>query len=329
MKEKFLGRDLRVSAVGYGCMGLSHAYGNAVNHDEAVQTIRAAYEAGYRFFDTAQCYVGKEADGTISYNEELVGEALKSVRSQVVIATKFGVNHAAGGLVTDSRPATIRQSVEESLQRLGVEYIDLYFQHRIDADVPAVEVAGVMSDLIAEGKITHWGMSEAAEDDIRKAHSVCPISAIQNRYSMMARWHESLFPVLEELNIGFVAFSPLANGVLSDVYTQKDVFDKQGDYRTFMPQYQAKSYEENKDLFNLLRNFSQEKNASPAQLALAWMIEKKPYIVPIPGTRNRARLQENAGAADIHLSIYEIEQIDNALNTIAMSEVFGGSKIIK
>lgn len=329
MKQKILGADLKVSSMGYGCMGLSHAYGKATNHDEAVQLIRKAYETGYTFFDTAECYVGKEANGKVSYNEELVGKALKEVRNHVVIATKFGVQHTPDGLFTDSRPETIRKSVEGSLKRLGIEMIDLYYQHRIDSDIPIEEVAGAMSELMREGKITHWGMSEADEEHIRRAYTVCPVTAIQNRYSMMARWHENLFPMLEELNIGFVAFSPLANGILTDVYTKMDVFQEQGDYRNLMPQYQEESYEKNNQLLTLIRNLAKEKEATPSQIALAWMLEKKPYIVPIPGTRKIERLQENAGAAEVELSQMEIEQMDIALNQMEMSEVFGGSQIIK
>ncbi|MBD5135437.1 MAG: aldo/keto reductase [Lachnospiraceae bacterium] len=329
MKKKILGKDLEVSAVGYGCMGLSHAYGNATAHNEAVKIIRSAYENGYTFFDTARCYVGTEENGAISDNEELVGEALKDVRNHVVIATKFGVNHSTDGLVTDSRPDSIRKSVEVSLKRLNVEHIDLYYQHRIDLDVPIEEVAGLMSELIDEGKITHWGMSEADEEHIRRAHTVCPVTAIQNRYSMMSRWHESLFSVLEELNIGFVAFSPLANGILSDAYTKEDVFDQNGDYRRLMPQFQSESYGQNEELLNLIRRLAEENNATPSQIALSWMIQKKPYIVPIPGTRNMERLKENLGAANVNMTPAQIEQIDTALNQMKMSEVFGGSKILK
>ncbi len=324
MKKKTIGKDLSVSAVGLGCMGLSHAYGAAMEHREAVKLIREAYESGYTFFDTAECYVGMEADGAISYNEELVGEALKDVRNHVIIATKFGVKHSADGLFTDSRPEIIRKSVEGSLKHLGMERIDLYYQHRIDPSVPVEEVAGVMSELIKEGKITHWGMSEVDEEHIRKAHAVCPVTAIQNRYSMMARWYESLFSVLEELNIGFVAFSPLANGILSDAYSAKDVFQDKNDYRSFMPQYQAESYQKNEELLTLLRRLSKEKEATPSQIALAWMICRKDFIVPIPGSTKLARIQENGRAADMALSEKEIADIDEALDKMELSEIYGG-----
>ena len=318
--------DLTVSAEGFGCMGLSHAYGNATDKNDAIKIIRTSYEMGCTFFDTAECYTGYFADGTISYNEELVGEALAPYRNDVVIATKFGVSHSPDGLITDSRPETIRKSVEGSLKRLGTDHIDLYYQHRQDASVPVEEVAGVMSELIKEGKILHWGLSEVGEDTIRKAHDVCSVTAIQNRYHMMYRNYESLFPTLEELNIGFVAFSPLANGLLSDKYTKADEFDK-NDYRSFMPQFRAAAYDENKGLFELIRTLSYAKNCTPAQLSLAWLMCKKPYIVPIPGTRKVERLTENLKAAEVKLSAAEISAIDKALDEMKLSEVFGGSRI--
>ncbi len=209
MNKRKLGKSLEVSDIGFGCMGLSHAYGAATERKEAVRLIREAVETGYTFFDTAECYLGVYADGTSANNEEIVGEALKPVRDKVVIATKFGVTHGGDSLIMDSNPKTIRKSIEGSLKRLGIDVIDLYYQHRIDEKIPPEEVAGTMQELIKEGKILHWGISEANEDYLRKADAVCKVTAIQNRYSMMARWHENLFPVCEELNIGYVAFSPL------------------------------------------------------------------------------------------------------------------------
>lgn len=226
-----------------------------------------------------------------------------------------------------SKPEVIRKSVENSLRRLGTDHIDLYYQHRYDPNVPIEEVAGVMADLIKEGKITHWGLSETNEELIRKANVVCPITAIQNRYSMMARHYENLMPVLEELNIGFVAFSPLANGLLTGKYNPSSTFDSVSDYRSNMPQFKAENYDKNKDLFNLLNNLAKDKNATPTQISLAWMLCKKPYIVPIPGTRKIERLIENLGSADIDLSKEKVSNIDNALNNMKMSEVFGGSAI--
>ena len=229
-------------------------------------------------------------------------------------------------LITDSRPEGIRRSVEGSLRRLRTDYIDLYYQHRPDPQIPIEEVAGTMQDLIKEGKVLYWGLSEASEEDIRRANAVCPLTAVQDRYSMMARWHEALFPTLEELGIGLVAFSPLANGLLSDRYNAASHFDAGTDYRAGMPQFQPDSYAQNRELLELIRHIADGKNATPAQISLAWMLCKKPWIVPIPGTRKPDRLQENAGAADITLSEEEVKQIDQALDAMPMSGVFGGTK---
>lgn len=332
MKKRILGADLEVSAVGLGCMGFSHAYGAPTDRKTAVESIRKTVEMGYDFFDTAEVY-GTPDDP--HQNETLVGEALKDVRGKVIIATKFGIRFDMSSsevnkpLVPDSRPETIRASVDASLKRLGTDHIDLYYQHRADPNVPVEEVAGVMSELIKAGKITHWGLSEADGEQIRRAHKVCPVTAIQNRYSMMARWHEKLFPVLEELSIGFVAFSPLANGFLSGKYGKGSQFDGALDYRSAMPQFTEKGVEQNSDLLSLLNRFSEEKNAAPAQISLAWMMCRKPYIVPIPGSRRTDRQKENAAAADIVLTDSEIAEIDRALDSMEMSPVFGGSKVIK
>lgn len=325
MKERLLGTDLAVSAMGLGCMGLSHAYGAPMEKKEAIGFIREAYERGYTFFDTAERYVGTFADGTMSYNEELVGEALRPIRQKVVIATKFGIQSIGDTLELDSRPETIRASVEESLRKLKTDYIDLYYQHRIDPRVPVEVVAETMADLMKEGKITHWGISEADEETIRKAHAICPLTAIQNRYSMMARWHESLFPVLEELHIGFVAFSPMANGYLSSVYGKDDHFDSTTDYRSHMPQFTEHAAAENEQLLELLQRTAAEKGITSAQLSLAWLLHKAPYIVPIPGTTKVQRLAENAAAADVVLTADEMAALTAALETVPMSDVFGGA----
>ena len=331
MEQRILGTDLRVSALGLGCMGFSHAYGAPTNRIEAMRTLLRAADMGYTFFDTAEVY-GTAEDP--HHNEELVGAALKG-RSDVVIATKFGIRFDMDSsevnkpLVPDSRPETIRRSVEESLRRLRRDHIDLYYQHRPDPGVPIEEVAGVMADLIREGKITHWGLSEATEEAIRRAHAVFPITAIQNRYSMMARWHGELFPVLEELRIGFVAFSPLANGLLSGRYDRNSRFDAGTDYRSVMPQFSAAAMDQNRALLDLLYHLAEEKNATPAQISLAWMLCKKPYIVPIPGSRKLERLEENAGAADIPLTEDEVQALDAALDGMEMSDVFGGTQIKK
>lgn len=328
MQTKILGKDLEVSAVGLGCMGLSHAYGPATDRNEAVSLIRQAFEDGYTFFDTAECYTGTYVDGSVSYNEEIVGEALHPVRDKVIIATKFGVHHSAQGLIMDSRPDTIRASVEGSLKKLRTDHVDLYYQHRIDTTIPAEEVAGVMAELMREGKITHWGISETDEEYLRKAHAVCPVTCVQNRYSMMARWYENLFPVLEELNIGYVAFSPLANGILTDAFGKGSTF-AEGDYRNFMPQYKEEAYDANEKLLSFIRILAEEKKGTPAQISLAWMMCKKPYLVPIPGSRKAERIRENAGAADITLTAEEVAEIDRQLDTMEMSGVFGGSPAAK
>lgn len=331
MKQRLLGTDLRVSALGLGCMGFSHAYGAPTEGKEAARLIRQAADMGYTFFDTAEVY-GTPEDP--HHNEELVGAALKG-RTDVVIATKFGIHFDMASpevnkpLVPDSRPETIRRSVEDSLRRLQRDHIDLYYQHRGDPDVPVEEVAGVMADLIREGKITHWGLSEATEDTLRRAHAVCPVTAVQNRYSMMARWHEALFPALEELRIGFVAFSPMANGLLSGRYGKDSRFDAGTDYRSAMPQFSAAAMDQNRTLLNLLRRLAEEKNATPAQISLAWMLCKKPWIVPIPGTRKLERMGENAGAADISLAASEVRRLDAELSAMEMSQVFGGTRIKK
>lgn len=331
MQYRTLGSDLTVSAVGLGCMGMSHAYGAPADKKEMTELLAQAVDLGYTFFDTAEVYGTPEHPHD---NEELVGAALKPYRDKIVLATKFGIhfdmtsNATNKPLVPDSRPEVIRASVEASLKRLGTDHIDLYYQHRLDPKIPIEEVAGVMADLIREGKITHWGLSEATEDTIRRDHAVCPVTAIQNRYSMMARWYENLFPVLEELHIGYVAFSPLANGFLSGKYDKSSQFDAETDYRSVMPQFQPENIDRNHDLLTLLQKLAEQNNATPAQISLAWMLCKKPYIVPIPGTRRLSRLLENAGAANVTLSNKEVSAIDEALNGMEMSEVFGGSKIV-
>lgn len=330
MKQRILGKDLKISSIGLGCMGMSHAYGTPSTESEAFQLIEKAIDLGCTFFDTAEIYGTSDNP---HHNEELVGKALKKYRNKVIIATKFGIGFDTESksvnksLIPNSKPEVIRKSVEGSLKRLGTDHIDLYYQHRNDPNIPIEEVAGVMADLIKEGKITHWGLSEANEEIIRKANAVCPITAIQNRYSMMARHYESLMPVLEELDIGFVAFSPLANGLLTGKYNSNSTFDGISDYRSNMPQFKAESYDKNKNLFNLLNDLATNKNATPSQISLAWMLCKKPYIVPIPGTRKIERLIENLGSSDIELSNDEILNIDEALDNMEMSEVFGGSAI--
>lgn len=321
---------MEVSAVGLGCMGMSHAYGAAPERREMSELLAEAVDMGYTFFDTAEVYGTPEEP---HHNETLLGGALKSVRNRIVIATKFGLrfDRESGKvpypLIPDSRPETIRRSVEGSLSRLQTDRIDLYYLHRVDPGVAVEEVAGVMQNLMQEGKILHWGISEATEEVIRRAHAVCPLTAVENRYSMMARHYEPLFPVLEELGIGFVAFSPLANGLLTDCYDKSSTFEAGTDYRSTMPQFRPESFDANRQLLELIRELAEEKQATPAQLSLAWMLTKKPWIVPIPGTRKLSRLRENAGAADIKLTTDEVECIDLALDILPMSEVFGGTSM--
>lgn len=332
MEKRILGSDFEVSAIGLGCMGFSHAYGAPTDRNEAIRAIASAYEMGYTLFDTAEVY-GSEDNP--HHNEELVGEALKSIRNQVQIVTKFGIHFGMSSsqvnhpLIPDSRPEVIRASVEGSLKRLQTDHIDLYFQHRMDPAVEPEEVAGVMAELIREGKILHWGTSETNEEYLRRAHAVCPVTAVENRYSMMARHYEKLFPVLEELGVGFVAFSPMANGFLTGKYGKGAQFDKKYDYRSNMPQFKDDAIEKNQKLLQLLYSMAENKHATPAQISMAWMLCKKPWIVPIPGTRKLERMEENMGAADIKLSSEEIKALDDALDMMEMSAVFGGSEIVK
>lgn len=323
-KRKLGNSELSVTPVGLGCMGFSHAYGAPTEKSEAVKMIRKAFDIGYNFFDTAECYIGTNADGSMSFNEKLVGEALRDVRDKVVIATKFGVEHSSMGLLTDSSPETIRQAVEGSLVRLGVDCIDLYYQHRVDPKVEPEIVADVMKELIKEGKIRYWGISETDEAYLRRANAVCPVTAIQNRYSMLAREHEKLFPVLEELNVAFVAFSPLGNGFLSGKYDVNSKFEDGVDFRSHMPQYTKEGFEAGRELMELLNKMAEEKNATPGQISLAWMMCKKTYIIPIPGSRKEERLKENIGSKDVILSDKEIAVIDDLLDKMDMP-VYGQS----
>lgn len=323
MKKRKLGNELSVSAVGFGCMGLSHAYGTALEKSVAIKRIREAYEAGYTMFDTAEVYVGKFANGTPAPNEEVIGEALRPIRNQVTICTKGGIRWEGSNTVPDASRESIRTSVENSLKRLGVDTIDLYYQHRQDKTREPEEVAETFAELIKEGKIRYWGISNATKQYIARADAVCKVTAVQLRYSMMARWTEELFPLLEERKIGVVAYSPVANGFLSGKIQTADQYDADGDFRRFMPQYQKEEMERNQVLLEMIENLGREKNATQAQISLAWILCKKPYIVPIPGTTKKERIKENAGAADIILTQEEIRRIDNQLNTMDL-KVFGG-----
>ncbi|MFR9145324.1 MAG: aldo/keto reductase [Mediterraneibacter sp.] len=330
MKTRRLGKDLEVSAIGLGCMGMSHAYGPAADKKEMTELLSEAVDRGYTFFDTAEVYGTPENPHD---NEELLGEALKPYRNRIVLASKCGIRFdeistaVNKPLIPDGRPETIRKSIDGSLQRLQTDHLDLYYIHRIDRNVPIEETAGAMKELIEAGKITHWGISEADEETLRRAHKVCPVTAVQNRYSMMYRDYEALFPVLEELQIGFVAFSPLANGLLSAQYNKDSKFEKGTDYRSAMPQFTPEAFDKNEEMIRYIKAMADKKNATPAQISLAWMLAKEPWIVPIPGTRKYGRLIENAQAAEVSLSRQEVEDLDRMLDTVPMSGVFGGSKV--
>ena len=330
METRTLGNDLQVSAVGLGCMGMSHAYGPAADKEEMSRLLAQAVEMGYTFFDTAEVYGTPENPHD---NEELLGNALKPFRNRILLASKCGIrfdetaSEVNKPLIPDGRPETIKASAEGSLRRLKTDHLDLYYIHRVDPKVPIEETAGAMKELIAEGKITHWGISEANEETLRRACRVCPVTAVQNRYSMMYRDYEALFPVLEELHVGFVAFSPLANGFLTAKYDKNSHFEAGTDYRSAMPQFSPEGMDKNEELIRRLREIAAQKNASLAQISLAWMLAKKPWIVPIPGTRKFERLSENAKAADVKLTKQEVEVLDRMLDTVPMSQVFGGSRI--
>jgi aryl-alcohol dehydrogenase-like predicted oxidoreductase len=277
-----------------------------------IALIHEAIARGITFFDTAEVY------GPFT-NEKLVGEALAPFKGKVAIATKFGIRIKEGKQVVDGRPEQIRASVEGSLTRLGIETIDLYYQHRVDPDVPMEEVAGTVGNLIREGKVRHWGLSEAGIDSIKKAHAVTPLAAIQSEYSMMWRQPEAeLFPVLEALGIGFVPFSPLGKGFLTGRFDGHSTFDK-SDFRSIVPRFSPENLEANQVLVNLVKLMAEEKNATPAQIALAWVMAQKPWIVPIPGTRKMERLKENLGSADVKLTAQELGRLNTALSKIEIS----------
>lgn len=320
MKYKTLGKTgIKISAVGLGCMGLSHAFGTPLGKREAADKVRAAFDLGYTFFDTAECYTGTNPDGTTAYNEEAVGEGIRGIRDKIVLCTKCGVRHLGDHLEMDSRPETLRKSLEGSLKRLGTDYIDLYYQHRVDPKVEPEVVAETMAQFIKEGKIRAWGISAVGEDYLRRANAVCPVSAVQNMYSLIDRDTETLFPALEELGIALVAFSPLAKGFLSGKYLERPTFDHPEDNRSGRYQFSEEGFAYYQAVLELIRSMAQEKGATMAQIALAWMMCRKPWIVPIPGTRNVSRMEENAKASDITLTPQEVEQIDGALDQMHLA----------
>ncbi|MBO1511291.1 aldo/keto reductase [Metabacillus bambusae] len=309
-KRKFGKSGLEVSAIGLGCMGMSQSFGPLPEKKDAISLIHAAVERGVNFFDTAEVY------GKNHHNEELVGEALAPFKGKVLIATKFGIKMVDGKQVLDSKPEVIRKSVEGSLKRLKIETIDLYYQHRVDPNVPIEEVAGVVQDLIKEGKIRHWGLSEAGVESIRRAHAVQPLTAVESEYSMMWRSPEvELLPTLEELGIGFVPFAPLGKGFLTGTIDKNTTFGSD-DFRSKQPRFQSENLEANQVLVDLIKNVAAEKDATPAQIALAWVLAKNSWIVPIPGTRKLERLEENIGAVDVDLTTEELSDLNNALKEI-------------
>jgi aryl-alcohol dehydrogenase-like predicted oxidoreductase len=314
MKKRTLGRGgLEVSALGLGCMGMSFGYGPAQDKREMIALLRAAFERGVTFFDTAEAY------GPFT-NEELLGEALAPFRDQVAIATKFGFAFGPDGKQTglDSRPEHIRQVAEASLKRLGVEVIDLLYQHRVDTAVPIEEVAGTVKQLIQEGKVKHFGLSEAGAQTIRRAHAVQPVTALQSEYSLWWRAPETeVMPTLEELGIGFVPFSPLGRGFLTGKMDEKTSFDAT-DFRNSLPRFTPEARKANQALVDLLATIAGRKRATPAQIALAWLLAQKPWIVPIPGTTKLSRLEENLGAAALTLSAEDLREIDQAASQITV-----------
>ena len=313
MQERKLGKsNLEVSALGLGCMGMSQSYGVPPDKQAMISLIRTAVERGVTFFDTAEIY-GPHT------NEELVGEALAPVRRQVVIATKFGVGRdAAGQQAQDSRPERIKQSVEGSLKRLRTDVIDLYYQHRVDPNVPIEDVAGTVKDLIAQGKVKHFGMSEAGVRTIRRAHAVQPVTAVQSEYSLWwRRPEEELLPTLQQLGIGFVPFSPLGKGFLTGTIDEKTTFVS-SDFRNLVPRFTPEARRSNLALVEVLRAIAKQKKVTPAQIALAWLLALKPWIVPIPGTTKLARLDENIAAAAIALSSEDLRTIENAASRITI-----------
>ena len=323
MKTRILGKDgLKVSAVGLGCMGFTQSYPPYPDRKDAIETIRKAVDLGVTFFDTAEVY-------SYGKNEDLIGEALQPVRDQVVIATKFGydlsevpdLNTSARPVSLSSRPETIRRAVEGSLRRLRTDHIDLYYQHRVDPNVPIETVAETVGELIKEGKVLHWGLSESAPATVRRAHAVCPLTAVQSEYSMWYRKPEvELLPVLEELGIGFVPFSPLGKAMLTGRFNKSTKFDKT-DFRSVIPRFQGGNLEHNMELVEYVEKLAKQKGTTPARMAIGWLLAQKPWIVPIPGTKRIERIEENIGGAEIELTSEELTEIRRHLDGI---EILGG-----
>lgn len=315
MKKRILGKGLEMSAMGLGCMGMTHGFGEMSDEKEMIEVIRGAVKAGITMFDTAECY--QNDDGTV-YNETLVGEALKPYRDKVIIATKCGIKVVNGAQVLDARPEVIRASLEGSLERLQTDYVDLYYLHRVDPNTPIEVVAQTMKELMEEGKINHWGLSEAGIETIKKAHAICPLTVVESEYSMLWRDAEKeLLPLLEELEIGFVPFAPLGKGFLTATIDTNQTFAK-NDTRSKQPRFSIESMKTNQGLVDLVKMIAAEKEATPAQIALAWVMAQKPFIVPIPGSRKLSRIEENIKAADIELTIEELARIREALDKLEL-----------
>lgn len=313
METRKLGKEgLEVSALGLGCMGLTFGYGPATSESDAISLIRKAYDDGITFFDTAEAY-------SQGGNEILLGKAVQSFRQNIVIATKFGFKDGDSTKGLDSRSERIRQVVENSLRFLNTDYIDLLYQHRVDPSVPVEEVAGTVKDLITEGKVKYWGMSEAGPDSIRRAHAEQPLSALQSEYSLFYREPElAIIPLLEELGVGFVPFSPLGKGFLTGAIDEKTKFDP-SDFRNILPKFSDTNRKTNGLLVEKIKTIAQSKNASPAQIALAWLLAKKPWIAPIPGTTKMHRLEENIGSTALQLNDTDLSVIEEALKTIEIA----------
>ena len=314
MQKRTLGKNgLEVSALGYGCMGLDFAYAHKVSKQDGITLIRQAVDRGVTFFDTAEIY------GPFT-NEEMVGEALRPVRDRVVIATKFGFDIEGGRQAgTNSRPEHIRAVADASLERLGIEQIDLLYQHRVDPNVPIEDVAGAVKDLIAAGKVRHFGLSEPGARTVRRAHAVQPVTALQNEYSLWTRGVETngILETCEELGIGLVPYSPLGKGFLTGAMS-RDTKIGEGDFRALLPRFTPEAMEKNQALIDLLKRIASEKSATPAQIALAWLMAQKPWIVPIPGTTKLHRLEENLGAVDVELTVADLTEIQTAAAAIAI-----------
>ncbi len=314
MKFRKLGNSgLEVSAMGLGCMGLSYGYGPAMDTSDAIKVVQHAYEKGVTFFDTAEAYGPYK-------NEELLGKALSPIRDNVVIATKFGFNFDENGGQSgmNSRPEQIRKVCEEALKRLNTDVIDLFYQHRVDPNVPIEDVAGTVKDLIQEGKVKHFGLSEAGAATIRRAHAVQPVAALQSEYSLWWREPEDeIIPTLEELGIGFVTFAPLGKGFLTGAINESTTFDSK-DFRNIVPRFTPEARQANQQFVELINEFAQQKQATNAQIALAWLMAQKPWIVPIPGTTKLHRLDENTGAVDVELTADELQQIRSAIEAMTV-----------